>query len=280
VKSIAHAYLDLAQRVAARVPPPSVRELHLPVAAAPDSKDAEFCVLELEDGSFGLSYVWLADTLDAIKRHDWVHRVRGRELLELVGGYGCADPVERTLGMAAINALSQWLFTHVGWEPDDAGDSLGQLAPSPGEHIGMVGLFPPLVPRVVEAGAWLTVVELRAELAGEHDDYRVTLDPRALADCVKVVGTSTMLLNDTLDRVLAICRWARYLAVIGPTAGCLPDPLFDRGVDAVGGARVTDARGFLGAFQDGAAWGRFTRKYVISRDAYPGVEWLLTRARL
>jgi hypothetical protein len=110
MKTIARAYFELAEHIAARLSLPSVRVLHLPATVSPDSKDAEFCVLELEDGSFGFTYAWLADTLVAIKRHEWARHVQGRDLLELVGGYESSDPVKRTLGMATINALSQHPF--------------------------------------------------------------------------------------------------------------------------------------------------------------------------
>ena len=162
--------------------------------------------------------------------------------------------------------------------PSDASDSLGAIEPQRGEHIGMIGLFRPLVARVAEAGARLTVLELKPELAGEHDGYRVTLEPADLASCDKVVSTCSVMLNETLDDVLAACRHARWFAMIGPTAGCLPDPLFDRGVDAIGGRRVFDAAGFREAFRNGGKWGSFATKYVITRQNYPGVDVLLDRA--
>jgi uncharacterized protein len=275
---IASEYVDLAERVAARVTLPRVRALHLPVDDAPAGKDAEFCVLELEDGACGFTYVWLGDTLREIKRGGFAAGASGRDAVELARCYASPDPAARAIGMAAINAISQHLFARAGWTPGDAGDSIGQLDPTRGEHIGMVGLFPKLVPQVLESGARLTVLELKAQLAGAGDGYRVTLDPAELAGCEKVVSTSTVLLNDTLDDVLAACRGAHYFAMIGPTAGGLPDPLFARGVHAVGGAQVTDVDAFLAAFRAGEPWGRFTRKYAIRRDDYPGVEWLLVRA--
>jgi len=277
-ESVAGEYVALAERVASALRLPAVRALHLPPAKEPVTKDAEFSVLELEDGSCGFTYVWLGNTLGEIRRGDLRKTVAKRSLVELARGYAQTDPATRAIGMAAINALSQHLFQRAGWAPDDAGDSLGQLDLRPGEHIGMVGFFPPLVPLVVRSGARLTVLELKAELAGQGEGYRVTLDPAELADCRKVVTTSTILLNDTLDSVLAACRRAKYVAMIGPTAGCLPDPLFARGVHTVGGAQVTDLRGFLAAFHGGNAWGRFTRKYAIRRDDYPGLDWLLSRA--
>jgi hypothetical protein len=58
-----------------------------------------------------------------------------------------------------------------------------------------------------------------------------------------VVSTSTLLLNDTLDRMLGHCRNARWFAMVGPSAGCLPDALFARGVTLIGGNWIDDGAG-------------------------------------
>jgi uncharacterized protein (DUF4213/DUF364 family) len=141
----------------------------------------------------------------------------------------------------------------------------------------MVGLFPPLVPRILASGARLTVVELRPDLAAEHDGWRVTLDPEALRACGKVLSTSTVLLNDTLDDVVARCAGARSFAIVGPGAGCLPDPLFARGVTLVGGAWVADRPALVDAIRTGSPWGASARKFAIARDGYPGLDALLGR---
>jgi hypothetical protein len=105
----------------------------------------------------------------------------------------------------------------------------------------------------------------------------VTLDPAELASCEKVVSTCTVMLNDTLDAMLAACRNARQLSIVGPTAGCIPDPLFALGVDTIGGRRVVDTEGFRDAFCKGERWGSFACKYVIAQRNYPGMDWLLER---
>jgi len=275
VTSITGLYVALAERIAARLGSPRVRALHLPPAA--EAKLAEFCALELEDGSIGFSYVLLGAAEPLLRERPGTGALAGMEAAALARGYAGSDPAARALGFAAINALSQQLFARSGWVPSGAGDSLGEIDPKSGEHIGMIGFFPPLVPRVSEAGARLTVLELRPELAGEHENYRVTLDPAGLASCEKVVSTCTVLLNDTLDAVLAACSNARHFAIVGPTAGCVPDPLFSRGVDSIGGRRVLDADGFRDAFCRGEKWGGYAGKYVIARRDYPGVDWLLDR---
>jgi len=276
--TVAARYVALAERVAARLGSPRIQALHLPPAHAATAKDADFLAVELEDGSFGFSYAPV-DTVDpSMPWPSDAGALVGMEASVLARRYAAEDPDARAVGFASINALSQCLFTRAKWMPADAGDSLGEIEPKRGEHIGMIGLFRPLVARVNEAGARLTVLELKPELAGEHEGFRVTLDPADLASCDKVVSTCAVMLNDTLDDVLAACRHARYFAMIGPTAGCLPDPLFARGVYAIGGRRVIDARGFRDAFRRGEKWGSFATKYVITRQAYPGVDALLDKA--
>lgn len=275
--TITDLYVALADRIAARLGSPRIRALHLPPPQEAAAKDAEFCALELEDGSIGFSYVRIGAVEPLLRKCPDAGVFAGMEALTLARGYAGKDPAGRALGFAAINALSQQLFSRANWTPPAADDSLGEIEPKSGEHIGMIGLFRPLIARVSEAGARLTVLELRPELAGEHENYRVTLDPASLASCEKVVSTCTVMLNDTLDAVLAACRNARHFAIVGPTAGCIPDPLFARGVDTIGGRRVVDAEGFRDAFCKGKKWGSFASKYVIARQDYPGIDWLLER---
>lgn len=56
---ITDLYVALAERIAARLGNPRIRALHLPPAVGSAEKDAEFCALELEDGSIGFSFVRL-----------------------------------------------------------------------------------------------------------------------------------------------------------------------------------------------------------------------------
>jgi uncharacterized protein (DUF4213/DUF364 family) len=258
---------------------PRVRALHLPPAELAGTKQGEFCALELEDGALGLSYVLLDDTLARLAAERERFALEGADALLVARRYVEGRGVERTLGFAAINALTRSLFDRAGYEPPVSMDSIGQIDPQPQDHVGMIGLFTPLLDRVVRAGAHLTVVELKPELAGERDGYRVTLDAAELAGCEKILTTSTILLNDTLDRMLASCGQARIFAMIGPGAGCLPDPLFARGVTRMGGSWITDTRGFLETLASGGKWSAHARKCAIDRADYPGTATLLARAK-
>lgn len=277
--SFATELLDHLERIAGAMAMPRVVALHLPPVAAAGSKGGEFCAVELDDGSIGLSYVMLDDTLARLVEASPSAGLAGAGALELARQYVLGSGPMRTLGFAAVNALTRSFFDRAGYRPPASGDSIGGLDPLPGEHIGMIGLFRPLVGTVIAAGARLTVLELREELVGEQAGFRVTLDPDDIADCPKVLSTSTILLNDTLDQVLASCRAARRLVLVGPSAGCVPDPLFDRRVTLLGGTWIEDGSGFVSRFVAGESWSGCATKFALSTTVYPGFECLLARLR-
>ena len=68
------------------------------------------------------------------------------------------------------------------------------------------------------------------------------------------------------------------LSLIGPSAGGLPDVVFERGVRAVGGTQFSDREKLLMLLERQESWGKAGRKYRLRREGYPGLEALLQRA--
>jgi uncharacterized protein len=281
IMDVPHELLALLERFGARSALPKVRGLFLPPSAVPTSIAGEFCAIELDDGSLGLSYVLLDESTKRLVAEggDPSLGLEGADALAVARWFSDEPGARRALGFAAVNALTRCLFDRAGFLPGPSDDSIGMLAPQAADHIGMIGLFPPLVKSIVNAGAKLTVVELRGDLAGERDGYRVTTDRNELATCNKVIATSTLLLNGTLDAMLGACSKAQSFALIGPGAGCLPDPLFARGVTLVGGTWITDREAFRAALTTGTTWTAAARKVAIRRADYPGFEALLANMK-
>lgn len=275
--SVVAESLDLLRRFGERSPLPRVRALHLPPPPPPGGMRGEFCALELDDGSLGQSYVLLGDTWAQLSAHAHHHLRPGDDPLALAQGYAGSDTLVRTLGFAAVNALTRCLFDRAGFVPPPAGDSLGALDPQPGETIGMVGHFTPLLARLRDRGARVLILELRADLVGERDGVRVTLDPAELAGCDKVLATGTLLLNHTLEPVLAACARARRLVLLGPSVGGPPDPLFARGITLLGGSWVSDPERFREALVAGVPAGDAVRKSALAPADWPGWAALLAR---
>lgn len=272
--------LHLLQAAAAKAGAPRIRALHLPPARPDDPLAGESFALELDDGSLGLSYALFGNALPALRAQ--APALAGADALGLAAGCTAAaehlDGLPRLLGFAAVNALTAWFYRRAGYEPPQASTSLGGLVPTVGEAIGMIGYFPPLVPRVVASGARLTVIELREELHGlQPDGVRVTGDAAALAPCTQVLSTATVLLNGSFERMRAACPGARRFVLVGPSAGLLPDALFTRGVTALGGSWVVDGSAFVDALRSGERRGAAARKFEIELAGYPGAAALLAR---
>jgi len=277
-RSVAADLLGTLTRLSARWPVPPVRQLHVPTRHhLAGEHGARFCAIELADGSFGLSYILLGNTLRELLT---AHAPGGgiplalADPLALAARLGDGNPVQRAVALAAANALTDSVWRRVGYEPPAAGNSLGDVVLGPHDHLGMIGFFPPLVQRVTEAGGQLSVVEMDADMVARQRErfpqLHIGVDRALLADCNTVVGTSTMLLNDTLDDMLAAAPRAERFAVIGPSAGVWPDPLFSRGVTLMGGTRVTDGAALAKAMAAGESWGHATRKFAIDRANWPG----------
>jgi uncharacterized protein len=268
--------VEAAQRIDAALGPARLARLVLPPLMEQPGKEGEFCAVQLDDGSVGLAFALLEGTLAAL--HGRGAPGVGRSAMELVRGYAAGDAAARAVGLAAINALARRLYARAGFVPDESTDSFGSLALAPGDRLGMVGHFSSLIAQARAHGVPVTVLELRPELVREEPGLVVTLDAKQLAGCNKIVSTSTLLLNDTFEQVSALWRGAEAVAIVGPSAGCPPDPLFAAGVSSVGTAWVEDAGAFLAHVAAGEKWAGSARKVTLTPQRYPGIETLLARA--
>ncbi len=273
--SIADQYLAIAEDINRQIDLPRVRRIWLPKIHANPEKSAEFGAVILDDDSVGLMFMLLDDTLDKVVTSGSSENYVGLDPIEIARGFCENDPVIKALGLGALNAIGQHLIRRSKFPVDTKTNSIAALDPQPQDRIGMVGFFPPLVERLREQNIDLTVIELKPEMVQQELLFRVTLDPKALLECNKILCTSTMLLNDSIDSMLSYCEQADQVAIIGPTAGFLPDPLFARGIGTVGGNRIMDVASFITRCEAEEKWGGSSQKYCFHRDKYPGYQALL-----
>lgn len=273
--NVAGEYLEIVDALSRSFALPPVQRIWLPPVREIPDKSTEFGAVILADGSVGLMFMQLGDTLPGLRQRQASHPFDSTDPVALAQGFAGADPLERVLGLGAANAIAQHVIRESGVALDTQTNSIASFDPGPDDRMGMVGFFPPLVRKLRARNIDLTVVELKPELVQESERFRVTLDPAALAGCNQILCTSTLLLNDSLDTILHHCRQAEQVAVIGPGAGFLPDPLFARGIHTVGGNQILDAAGFVDRCEAEQKWGEASRKYCFHRDDYPGYRALL-----
>jgi len=151
-------------------------------------------------------------------------------------------PLQRSIGMAALNAL---LPRHPErWGDENAEEVIARTGR--GKTVTIVGCFP-FVPRVRARVGKLFVLEKRP-----RPD---TLPEEEAENCIPlshvVAITSMTLLNGTLDQLLHLRRADATTILLGPTTPLSP-LLFERGIDFLSGSIVEDGEAVLRAVSQGA----------------------------
>jgi len=251
--------------------PPIANIFFPPFYKGGQPKDAQFMAISLEGGATGISFVLLPDEkmeeYTALQPPDLI----GKDPRGFALEFGNDDPVKEMISLASINAICQHVMRTADFPVDYATDSLGLLSVSAGDRIGMVGLFFGLIKKIKNAGAELVVIEKKDEFIQEFPDLPITLDATKLSTCNKILCTSTTILNNSLDEILAHCSPDAFVSIIGPTAGYFPDPLFARGVDVVGGRVVKNGAQFLQLLTERKRWGDATQRTCFQKETYTGI---------
>ncbi|MCZ6665317.1 MAG: DUF364 domain-containing protein [Gammaproteobacteria bacterium] len=277
--SIRNELFALAVRALEALPPLHIRHILIADPRPAPDREAEFGLLSFEDGSVGLYYAWLGESQSDMRKRFDPAALRHQSPLELARYYLGDSDAERSVGLAAINAVTDAVYRAAGHELTAARDSMGGLTLEPDDRLGMIGNFPSLVRRARDRGVEVNVVERKQHMIGETSGVRITLDPGVLRDCNKIICTGATLLNDSLDEMLAYCTAAEEIALIGPTVGFFPDPVFARGIDIVGGTRIIDADRAAERLETGKNFGDSAARTVMTPADYPGFERLLENAR-
>jgi len=179
-------------------------------------------------------------------------RLTGKSGLELARLARSASPPERSIGLAAINALLP--RDEAAWTDINAGQVIAEQGR--GKKVALVGHFP--------FASWLReqVAELWVlELQPQGDDLPAEAAPDIIPQADVLALTSMTLLNDTFDRLMRLRRADALTVLLGPTTPLSP-LLFDHGVDLLSGAVVEDVEATLRAVSQGAGFRQVHRQGV------------------
>ncbi|MCR6629177.1 MAG: DUF364 domain-containing protein [Magnetospirillum sp.] len=200
----------------------------------------------------GLAYL-PRNARELIARIPELKRKSLRQLAELSGSW---DPLEMSLGIAAINAH---------YNRFDLEGEMGNGAAAFGREAGrvvVIGAFPGLSetlshPQVIEADP-------------RPGEFPTVAMDSLLPGCAAAVVASSTLINRNLPRILRLAHGSR-LALVGP-ATPLTHRLFHYGCEILGGLVVCDARGLAEAIRAGALpreFGRFGHYLHLRREEAP-----------
>ena len=275
--TIVQEFLDIVNKVEKVIEFPLIQEVFFPPLNALDKscKASNFGALKLEDGTIGVIFTNLNPVVKKRAASFDSSNVIGNNPIDLAKSFNSQDDLEKVVGLGAINAITQYIFKQARLQLDFTTDSLGLLDFQKSDTIGMVGFFGPLMKKIEQSGSRVIIIEKKEHLIKKTKNWEVTLEPSQLSSCNKVLITSTTVLNDSIDEILNFCSQAEKISVIGPTGGFFPDPLFRRGVDILGGTFVHDPERFMELIRNNQKWGPSTKKYIIKKGDYEGIDALL-----
>ncbi|WP_456422527.1 Rossmann-like domain-containing protein [Thermococcus sp.] len=227
--------------------------------------------LELIDFGFALPYTWVliggsegkalgvAMTLpEEIQRY--TNSVIEPSLEAFIKKADSLNVIERTLGLAAVNAVSQYRLdlSNAKWV-----DVL-ELIPENAGKIAIIGNMPPLVRELRERGHEPYVFERNVKL-WDRETLSDALEYHLLPEMDAVIASASCLVNGTIDMLLDRAKRARLFVLTGPTAQLLPEFLRGTKVTHLASMKVADIEKALLGLKLGSFRGfeGGNQKYVI-----------------
>lgn len=141
------------------------------------------------------------------------------------------NAVEKALGLAAANAVLS------AEAPQEESDSVALMNLSSKDHVAMIGLFRPLVPRIEQTGARLTILEKNRSL---QNVLSFQSRGNILKTCSVAIITATAILNNTLEEILNDLENPRWVSILGPSTPVCRDIFSGTPVTHLGGSVVLD----------------------------------------
>jgi uncharacterized protein (DUF4213/DUF364 family) len=187
----------------------------------------------LDDGSCGVSFTFRNELGPECGLIDEAGELTGRNCGEIIDWAMDMNLAKCAVGLACINAVLQQYL-----EGFSTGNALDEIDFRPGDTVGMIGYFKPVIDKVEGKAKDIFIFERNITDKGMLPDWAEDI---YLPKCDVVIITGTTLLNKTLDGILEKCKKAREIVVMGPTASLCPQVLRDYGVTLLAGVKVVDA---------------------------------------
>lgn len=233
-----------------------------------------FTGVKLSGGVGGVCYTPVKDIPEAVCCPSSVDttfnplKIRGLPVQEVLPSLTSTHPIKTAIAVASLNALSAMCWQrgytdsyklHIGVDGQD-------LVNMPVEKsVAVVGaLVPTLRALKIRGGAWWVIEQDPRPLKADEMPHFVPAndsdDVLAKADVLVITGVT--LLNHTLEGILERTKLGAEIAVIGPTASMLPEPMFSRGVRICGGVLVRQADELLDVLSAGGSGYHFFNRYA------------------
>ena len=220
-----------------------------------------YTAVELEALAYD-PFLGLAATLSAIiqstncTKIDFAGSLTNKSFKELMSWSLQPPSLEKIIGIATLNAASQHVLAVKNPYKEIEGDLLNFLKIKKETRITFVGFMKPMIRNILRRTKFLKIIDNNPEITRTYQNIPILNDIDELKENDSSIDilfcTGTSLINNTLEKILSVFKnKAKYIVLIGPTISFLPDILFDKGVDIVGGMNIIDSESTIKVLQEG-----------------------------
>lgn len=251
-----------------------------------------YTAVELTNGDVGVAFTPrdLSDTVccpRSAAAGPPAGRLAGMSVWDLAEYARSGIPLRRSVGVAALNALSaraMRLYGAPGGRVVLDADALDAAAVREEDAVAMVGAFTPFIKTLKGSVRELWVVD-KHPTALRPDEVSLWRPPRraafTLSQADVVIITGSALVEGGLDDLLEAASRARCVVLAGPTASPWPATFFARGVDILGGVRITDGPKTMRLVSEGASgyvlFSQVGQKICVIREGWNGETAVVAR---
>lgn len=203
-----------------------------------------YTAVSTTDGGIGIAYSYF-DTKNACMMLNHYDNPEGRPATGLLGKIFSKNPLEKSMALAAINALNFDATRDLRAEPDNR-ILLDNLGIGTGTRVAMVGAFKPLINVIEQRGADLSVYDMGNRI-GDKNRFYDRLNQWAQV----LILTSTSLLNDTTEEILGHTGPEARTVLLGPSTPLVPEVFAPLAVDYLAGTVPVDIEGTFRAIRHG-----------------------------
>ncbi len=229
----------------------------------------------LLEGTMGVGYAprKATATCTVFKEPGELHQTSATDLADMVLS---DDSLERAVGLAGVNALSQLIIAskHEDYHRSTDLDTLKYLPLKKDSKVGMVGRIGPFISFLAKNSAGVTIIDDNPALTEGSLGKNVKLSRKIedVEDSDILIITGSTVIEHSLIEPLKAASNAVFRMVVGPTASWIPDVAFQLGIDAVSGMTFIDIEKAFRSIMEGGGtryFSKYAEKYTITAKELP-----------
>ncbi len=209
-----------------------------------------FTGVKLSTGHAGVAFTPIGEIPEAVccpttaARMPQAGNMDGKPIAGMIDYSLEANVVKSAIGIATLNALSQWIIESENGIKDQIVkevDGFDLLKIEPHETVSLIGAFGPYIHRLKMMGNPFFIIERNAQTL-RPDEMKYFKPDSEMREVFEksgvVIITGTAVVNHTIDHILSFVRNGIRTAIIGPTASMIPDAFFKRGLRVMAGIKI------------------------------------------